>query len=1441
MTDRPSLLPPPIPAPTLAVILATFFTHISFSPVSLFLYLSNDLLSRDALSMTSKLLHTSPLEAATRTELFLRESYAFLHHSLKPPFPLSIPSPSEYTRLISALAYAILTQPHLAKTHFTHLVAVVTDGYNLFTTTLTNLVNEAYPKLLGPSRIQLIWVSSKLVDVSAVGVENLLVSLLRQINGGDLSDANLWLSAELVKVFTEKWDWVSSEPSILTSALFTYLRLMSDHCRVSGVEIDKLKRLEIDFCTRVLRECFELCLKIGRDLLRLVQDLVHIPEFGELWNDLLCNPSAFRVPGFSDIKQIYNSRTSSRYFLLRIRPDMETQLRFLLTHVKWGSQKRYQVWFAKKFLCVPEREAIIPDIIRFICCCHHPPNQIIQSNVISRWAVIGWLLKCCRKSQFEANSKLALFYDWLFFDEKVDNVMNIEPAILLMVHSIPQYVYMTETLLEFLFLLVDGYDVIKRDMIAGGVSNSFSVILKKGVVQSFEAMTSCESLSPRLKEKLLTFLLNPEPGVGKVAPTYLPLQPIPSTLPSLSKVASGASECRALGLPVSCERNGLHHNASDAAVKNSSLQNSQPLNLPGPSDVESRSQHFRQLGPSECSEKNEFPHKLVDAAVRKAVKDSISHLRGNAPSLNLPSPTNVEMVPACLMELEPTMRNESSELHTKASGAAIQEPAQNRLDCSSEQTVLSNQSSSSNVESRPLHFGKSRHSVRHDRIGIYGKAVDASIQETVKDASIFLPANAAPSDLHSPSDAVSRSLQFKNLESSTCHGSSKLTAAPLHESAYLPVNAVQLDLTSLSDADRKSSQLRDIGPSMRSTEAVNATVQDTIQDASAYQLENPTRSNLQSSSEQDKNTAVEVATIDASARVPENFATMGLMSEFNSESRPTQFKDGDKMSELHSNSILDNTISNVNVAKTNENVIAILENPIQELKTALKESMQKGLSTLEKILFSYAAIDSRESGTEKHGSSVFRSDALACHITDIFKLSGCELFICFDGRSTWLDYDDDFQSVTAVVIRVFIFSPNERMNDLLLSWTRKGHAVGPCLLSYVSRLAYEAKSIAGLMNPTNAKKLSHEVHDGDLSNGDARRQNREHNNNELTDSTKSLLKCHIDGYISFLGSIGKDPPNPFLPSKTHPKFICNLVGNAFIAYRGFLKFLGMKVSLASVYGNNQVGGNSSSISCNGLKDIGPIQSTLLMSDLKHCCQWKAKKQKLIFCSVFSHLSDLSTGREDFIRLLVDVLDHVDLISIQFEVGLKRFSIFSEDPRAITDLVKSTFYWDSSEQQKFWGLLISELVVSKLHVEKMVSDLCLGLLYIGENSVAVEGLLKLLRSCYPSQELIATILSLPNNFGDFATAVLASWAASRTSTFFDNLAGLLQNIKNADGGSKSSLPVDFSVNHHVIVGLLSFLDNGLMRSSDNFNELDCCISKVKEHLYYMIAVHGHGLS
>ncbi|XP_049936583.1 uncharacterized protein LOC116264456 [Nymphaea colorata] len=287
----------------------------------------------------SKLFHVHPYEPQNDTETSLREAFSLVHSRLKPPFSPSLLSQTDYILLNRALLYGILTQSPLARIHYTHLCAIVTDGYKFFIGLLLKMVNDTYMKLLQPVKAQVLWVCDRLIDAEAAGIDELLVYLLRQIIGGDYSSENLWLSNELILVLRRNWEWVLGHEFLVGASVYSFLRLLADHYRLASQSVDALKQNELGFCIMVLRKHFGMCLSIGRDLVRLLQDVAIIPEFQTLWMDLLTNPSAFGVLGFSDISHIYRIRTSTRYLSLRITPEMESNLRFLLTNVKWGNQK----------------------------------------------------------------------------------------------------------------------------------------------------------------------------------------------------------------------------------------------------------------------------------------------------------------------------------------------------------------------------------------------------------------------------------------------------------------------------------------------------------------------------------------------------------------------------------------------------------------------------------------------------------------------------------------------------------------------------------------------------------------------------------------------------------------------------------------------------------------------------------------------------------------------------------------------------------------------------------------------------------------------------------------------------------------------------------------------------------------------------------------------
>ncbi|GCC44120.1 hypothetical protein chiPu_0028056, partial [Chiloscyllium punctatum] len=67
--------------------------------------------------------------------------------------------------------------------------------------------------------------------------------------------------------------------------------------------------------------------------------------------------------------------------------------------VRFGQQKRYQDWFQRQYLSTPDSQSLRCDLIRYICGVVHPSNEVLSSDILPRWAIIGWLLTTCTVSR----------------------------------------------------------------------------------------------------------------------------------------------------------------------------------------------------------------------------------------------------------------------------------------------------------------------------------------------------------------------------------------------------------------------------------------------------------------------------------------------------------------------------------------------------------------------------------------------------------------------------------------------------------------------------------------------------------------------------------------------------------------------------------------------------------------------------------------------------------------------------------------------------------------------------------------------------------------------------------------------------------------------------------------------------------------------------------
>ena len=128
--------------------------------------------------------------------------------------------------------------------------------------------------------------------------------------------------------------------------------------------------------------------------------------------------------------------------------------------------------------------------------------------------MIGWLLTTCTNQVAASNAKLALFYDWLFYDQERDNIMNIEPAILVMHHSMRPHPAITATLLDFLCRIIHNFCPAEAEKVRNGIYSSLRQIVEKRVLPSlsplFDSQRLDRELRNMLKERFGAFLSKEE-------------------------------------------------------------------------------------------------------------------------------------------------------------------------------------------------------------------------------------------------------------------------------------------------------------------------------------------------------------------------------------------------------------------------------------------------------------------------------------------------------------------------------------------------------------------------------------------------------------------------------------------------------------------------------------------------------------------------------------------------------------------------------------------------------------------------------------------------------------------------------------------------------------------------------------------------------------------
>ncbi|KAJ2804790.1 hypothetical protein H4S07_004154, partial [Coemansia furcata] len=395
-------------------------------------------------------------------------------------------SMKSHNELVNGLIYGVLTETDDASvSYFRRLSLVARDGYAHAIGRLQLL--SASPKfalLNHKVRVQLLWAVTALVRGNAAGVEALVLSLTRQMRGGDVTKPNLWLIQNVLNLLESNYEWLVAHSIVVATAAYAFGRLTLD--LGARAAPPKLRAQSSAFVVRLIRERFSDCAMVGRDFVRMLQDAAKLPHFSDLWADLLHRPHHVSplLAQAGGIELLLRVPTPRVFLANRVPFAMEARLLFMLEHVPVSGYSRNLMWFVHRFLNTPESDTLYVDIIRYVCGVFHPSNSVLASNIIPRYIFLGSLLRYIRSQVTAANAKLALFYDWLFYDPLVDNIMNVEPGVLIMTRSVERYPFLTASFIEFLAFVSEAYAPSLAPQIRHSVGLVMRDAVDKGVIPS---------------------------------------------------------------------------------------------------------------------------------------------------------------------------------------------------------------------------------------------------------------------------------------------------------------------------------------------------------------------------------------------------------------------------------------------------------------------------------------------------------------------------------------------------------------------------------------------------------------------------------------------------------------------------------------------------------------------------------------------------------------------------------------------------------------------------------------------------------------------------------------------------------------------------------------------------------------------------------------------
>ena len=392
---------------------------------------------------------------------------------------------------MQALLYALLTDENDGD-YFSLAHALVTDRWLVLTNHLKYFTFTTYDQLREPTRARALALTDRLIRLNADGVDGVVIGLLRRFD------------RRIVELLATHVSWIVSSPSKDGSLLPVATAALLQARHPAGAEL-LTKRLDA------------FTAATGRDAILALQRVADMDAYRPIWRRLVqSGDEAVSSRTASLLVRTLLTPADAGFSLSLLSPQLETWTRFLLDRVDSHNRRPYELWLAERFSASASDDGITvttnwPQLVRFLVLAYHPTNAQLASGSVQRWMFILWILngfshhhhqlhKKEEGSELQDQCMLALLFDWLFFDPQKDSIMLIEPAILVLHHSLVRCPALTARLILFMRALIDDFYPPMSARMLKCVRAGMRAALAKRVIPSIEPLLEMEVLGDEARQ-----------------------------------------------------------------------------------------------------------------------------------------------------------------------------------------------------------------------------------------------------------------------------------------------------------------------------------------------------------------------------------------------------------------------------------------------------------------------------------------------------------------------------------------------------------------------------------------------------------------------------------------------------------------------------------------------------------------------------------------------------------------------------------------------------------------------------------------------------------------------------------------------------------------------------------------------------------------------------